>query len=87
MLIKEKGEEDDDSDRGGSRPTSPSNLLRASLEHIRSLFGQGNGSWVCLVLVILGFLLTLLDPSINLFRAVEDVEPLPNGNLYGPSVK
>jgi len=56
-----------------------SNLLRGSVENIRSLFGQGNGSVVCLVLVIAGFLLTLLDPSINLLGAAAGVEPMANG--------
>jgi len=56
-----------------------SNVLRGSLRGIRSLFGQGNGSSICLILVITGFLLTLLDPSINLLGAAAGVEPLANG--------
>jgi hypothetical protein len=60
-----------------------SNLLRGTLEKIRSLFGQGNGSSICLVLVITGFLLTLLDPSINLLGAgATGVEPVANGIHY-----
>jgi len=36
---------------------------------LRSVLGQGNGSSVCLAVVVLGFLLTLFDPSIAIFSA------------------
>jgi len=69
---------------------SASNLFRTVLEKLRSLFGQGNGSVVCLVLVIAGFLLTLLDPSIDLLGlgtvggigGAGGAGPLANGNPY-----
>jgi len=72
-------------DTSGDETAKTPNLLCSTLARIRSLFGQGSGSWVCLVLVVAGFLLTLLDPSINLFKPAEEVGgggPLANGNLY-----
>jgi len=39
------------------------------------VLGQGNGSSICLVLVVIGFLLTLFDPSIAIFSA----QPLVDG--------
>ena len=48
------------------------------MESIRSLFGQGSGSCACLVLVVTGLILTLLDPSIKFVTA----EHLPNGTPF-----
>jgi len=39
------------------------------------VLGQGNGSSICLVVVVIGFLLTLFDPSIAIFSA----RPLVDG--------
>lgn len=57
---------------------NPQNLLSRVMESIRSLFGQGSGSCACLVLVVTGLILTLLDPSIKFVTA----EHLPNGTPF-----
>lgn len=43
-------------------------LLRGVVSWLRSVLGQGNGSSICLGVVVLGFLLTLFDPSIAIFN-------------------
>jgi len=54
---------------------SETRLLRGVVGWLRSVLGQGNGSSICLVLVVMGFLLTLFDPSIAIFSA----QPLVDG--------
>ena len=50
-------------------------LLRSVVGGLRTVLGQGNGSSICLVVVVIGFLLTLFDPSIAIFSA----RPLVDG--------
>lgn len=64
-----------DADAAESRVKSETRLLRGVVGWLRSVLGQGNGSSICLVLVVMGFLLTLFDPSIAIFSA----QPLVDG--------
>lgn len=52
-------------------------LVRSLAGCVRSVLSQGNGSCVCLMLVVTGFLLTLFDPSIAFFS----VQPLVDGTI------
>ena len=64
VAFVQQGIEEDTS----STPTE-TRLLRNAVGWLRSVLGQGNGSSICLALVIVGFLLTLFDPSIAIFSA------------------
>jgi len=44
-----------------------STMAKTALTYIRSVLGQSSGSYICPLLVVSGFLLTLLDPSLELF--------------------
>jgi len=52
--------------------------VRSIVGWLRSVLGQGNGSSACLAVVLLGFLLTLFDPSIAIFCSAQP--PLVDGS-------
>jgi hypothetical protein len=54
---------------GDERLVSSTTTAKTVLTYIRSMLGQGSGGYVCLLLVVSGLLLTLLDPSLELFSA------------------